>query len=267
MDENVSVRRGQVWYLKYNDAIGFEEAVGRPAVVISTNAGIPSASTIIMAYMTTSPKNSGLAVEVFSTKKRSWVLCNQIISVDRRRIIDYLCDLTESEMAKIDVALRKALALPLKRDDLDEQLDSMSKTLALAKDRIKSLEMELAVQKLMFDKAVDKIAEMKFEKAIGVPKVGEVPKVEEIEKPLDLTGLTEKFKVYDERAKKKQTSTPVAFGDKVNVNTADWKTLVEKTGMGEQTAKQIIQYREKIRKILCHHRFTCVSSRYAEDVG
>lgn len=190
MESLKEIRRGQVWYLKYNDAIGDEEAVGRPALIVSTNQGIPSATTLVMVYLTTSPRNSGLAVEVSSTKKRSWVLCNQFVSVDRRRLLDYLCDLTEPEMLKVDVALRKALELPLKRSDSDEQLDNMSKTLALAKDRIKSLEMELAVQKLMFDKAIDKIAEIQLEKAISVPKVKEVPDVEEIEKPLDLSGVS-----------------------------------------------------------------------------
>ena len=87
------IKRGEVWYLKFNDSVGFEESVGRPAVVVSSEEGLGTTPIIQVVYMTTTPKKGGSVVELFTPKKRSWALCNQIVSVDRSRFLSYLCTL------------------------------------------------------------------------------------------------------------------------------------------------------------------------------
>jgi mRNA-degrading endonuclease toxin of MazEF toxin-antitoxin module len=202
-------------------------AVGRPVLIISNNERNEKSKLLVVAYMSTSPKNMGGSLVRVVTKNRySHVICNQIQSIDKDRLTDYMCTISDSELKRVDSALRMELDLCNEDDDVED---------------VDSVKMELEILKKQYEKALEKIADLRFEKDVAVvPKAEEPPKMEEPQ--LDISGLAEKFKVYDERQKKNKVE-PVS--GKVNVNTADWRTLVEKVGMAEQTAKQLVAYRNK----------------------
>jgi mRNA interferase MazF len=57
--------------------------------------------------MTSSSKNYPTQVEVDHDKKRGWVVIDQIRTVDRKRIIKVLGDLTEKEINKVKSVLKE----------------------------------------------------------------------------------------------------------------------------------------------------------------
>jgi len=63
--------------------------------------------TIVLAPMTSSSKNYPTRVEVDHDKKRGWVVIDQIRTVDRKRIIKVLGDLTEKEINKVKSVLKE----------------------------------------------------------------------------------------------------------------------------------------------------------------
>lgn len=250
-------KRGQVWYVRGDDSFGHEEAIGRPAVIISSEDGARTSPILQMAYLTTKPRHNSISVEITSSKRRSWVLCEQLVTVDKRRLCEKLCDLAEPEMLKVELGLRTALGLSRKPSESDALLKERDEKICDLESKIAELELELTVHKKLYERALSEIVDRRFMKDISVEQpvvavedepfeVEEPPKMEEPE--LDLSGLSEKFKVYDERQKKvaeKPTKKVKVSKDKVNVNTATWEEIVKVTGIGEQTAQSIVCYRKK----------------------
>lgn len=291
----VEFKRGQVWYETYNGSMGSEMAVGRPIVIVSSDEGNTSSSVVTALYMSTTPKNIGVTVEVYSTHKRSWVLCQQVATLDKRRLTGYMCTLTESEMLRVELGLRKALGLPSgddafseKIEELEKRVSDLSDLLGEAKQKNSELELELAIQKRLYEKALDKIVEQRFEKDTATPKepeepevklsevypVMEAPKTDKVTEPIKkVAEVAEKLEVDVEalktqmgaipnktkesapkekrvrhglnRQSKPEEFLPYVKPGKVNVNTYTWYEIVANTGIGIQTAQQIVAYRKK----------------------
>lgn len=63
--------------------------------------------TIVIAPMTRSSKNYPTRVEINHDKKTGWIVLDQIRTVDRRRIIKILGNLSEKEFKKVKEVLRE----------------------------------------------------------------------------------------------------------------------------------------------------------------
>lgn len=165
------IKRGDVYYLRQDWSYGHEIAVGRPCVIVSSDFGNESETPITQVLMmTTTPRANSVTVEVHSTKKLSWVLCNQINSVDRTRLGDFMCHLTDEEMDQIDNTLAYTLGLELRDDsdnihyeeeirnleneirELEYQLEAKETT-----DLNLSLKVERDLYKKLYETALDKL--------------------------------------------------------------------------------------------------------------
>lgn len=256
LEESVKFARGQIWYVRFNDTIGGEESVGRPAVIVSAYAGVDTNTILTVVWLTKTSKSGGTNVEINSTKWRSWALCKQIVTLDKSRFMTLMCNASSEEMGKIDVALRKVLNLPMREDTDVSEYKSKNEELT---NKIYELEFELEVQKRLYEKAIGKIVDCQFTKdcANGVMKTSDWVE-EEVEEPteeLDLSGLQEAgFMRLQEKEEKNEVV-------KANINTADWKELVEKTGMPKDAAFAITGGRqrfgayEKVEDLLALDRF------------
>lgn len=232
------IQRGQVWYITYNNNFGSEMAVGRPVVVVSSNEGNETSPLVTVAYMTTTPKYSDVAVEVYSTNKRSWVLCQQIVTLDKKKLDSYMCTLSEPEMLKIDLGLKKALDLTTNDnglleqfEDLEKQVSTYSDLLGETKQKNSELEVELVVYKRLYEKALDKIVEIQFSNDTGLP-TGEVVYIP-----------NRNYKHGLRKGSKPEEFLPYKTGDTANVNTMAWYEIVANTGMANQLAMAITGYR------------------------
>jgi mRNA interferase MazF len=103
----MELRQYQIVLVNLNPTVGNEIKKTRPCVVISPNEMNRFLHTIVLAPMTSSSKNYPTRVEVDHDKKKGWVVIDQIRTVDRKRIIKVLGDLTEKEINKVKSFLKE----------------------------------------------------------------------------------------------------------------------------------------------------------------
>lgn len=192
----MEVKRGEVYYLKFNDAVGAEMGVGRPVVVVSSDEGNETSPTITVCYLTKQSKGKSVNEPVILKKAQSWVLCNQIFTVDKSRLMNPIQTLTVEEMGRVDRGLIEALGLH--KDGSEEKEDPQIEILRLQN--------ELTTYRLLYDMALKNYTELKFAKDTAPVVV--VPKVEPVVAKAEPV------------VEKKSDSV-----HKVNVNTCEWKDL------------------------------------------
>lgn len=109
------ITRGDIFYIrKHGGIVGSEQTPGRPAVVVSNEKNNKHSPTVEIVYCTTKPKEClSTHCTIRSTTVTSTVLCEQITTVDKTRIGDYIGTCTDDEMARIDTAMRISLALEM----------------------------------------------------------------------------------------------------------------------------------------------------------
>lgn len=110
-------RRGDIYYVDLNPVIGSEQGGSRPVVVIQNNSGNRHAPTLIVAMITSkTSKNVQLPTHYLlkenpALDEPSVVLLEQLRTIDKRRVREYLGRTSKREMLAIDKALVKSLSL------------------------------------------------------------------------------------------------------------------------------------------------------------
>lgn len=198
-------KRGEVYYIRYNDAIGSEQFVGRPGIIVSSDESCKLGGVVQVVYTTTQYKSYWFNPVLTSTTKRCWALCEQITTIDKVRLGNRMCTLTEEEMASIDEALRGLLALEIPEPEPSEDAARIEELEAEVLD----WQIEADCYKRMYEKAMEKLTE----KRMSEGTVAAEPEAE--------------------------------ADDRLNVNEAYWQEMVDKLGMGEALAKNIVAYRSE----------------------
>lgn len=101
-------RRGEIYYVKKGNttSTGSETWSNRHAVIVSANHINKHSNVVQIVYITTQPKSeSPTHVNISTATINRIALCEQIVAVDKTRIIEYKGHLSEKQMAKIDKAL------------------------------------------------------------------------------------------------------------------------------------------------------------------
>lgn len=127
----MEVYRGDIFYIQntgYN--VGSEQTSGRPAIVVSNDIGNKNAPVVSVVYLTTQEKKPlPTHVEVLC-KQKSTALCEQIYTVSKERLGDYVRTATEEEMRQVDIALACSL---------DIQTNSTPSTLNVSEKEVEDL--------------------------------------------------------------------------------------------------------------------------------
>lgn len=107
------IRRGDVFYIESSfSTVGSEQRAGRPAVVVSNDTNNEFSPTVEVVYLTTQPKHElPTHVEIYSLKRESIALCEQITSVAVERIGDYCGAVSNAEMSAIETAMLVSLGI------------------------------------------------------------------------------------------------------------------------------------------------------------
>ena len=108
------MKRGEIYFIErgYQEE-GSEQRAGRPAIIVSNDKCNENSSVVEVVYLTSQPKTDlPTHVDIRSTPKVSIALCEQINSIYKDRIGDYIGNATDYEMMMIDAAL--AISLDLK---------------------------------------------------------------------------------------------------------------------------------------------------------
>ena len=108
---SLEIKRGQIYLADLNPVMGSEQGGIRPVVVIQNNVGNRFSPTIIVAAITGRMKKSIPTHAKIKTGllKDSIALMEQIRTIDKCRLIEYMGEVSKAEMNGIVEALRKSI--------------------------------------------------------------------------------------------------------------------------------------------------------------
>jgi mRNA interferase MazF len=110
-------RRGDIYFADLDPTFGSEQGGRRPVLIIQNDTGNEHSPAVIIAAITSAPAKMIFPVDVIVTSHGSGlitgsrVLLNQIRTIDKRRLEDYVGRLNAAQMSQIDEAIKISLAL------------------------------------------------------------------------------------------------------------------------------------------------------------
>ena len=112
------IRRGDIYYADLSPVVGSEQGGIRPVLIIQNNVGNRHSPTVICAAITSKMNKAKLPTHIeISTRdykivKNSVILLEQIRTIDKQRLKEYVCHIDGGMMKKIDQAIMVILELP-----------------------------------------------------------------------------------------------------------------------------------------------------------
>ncbi len=107
-----TVKRGEIYYADLSPVIGSEQGGIRPVVIIQNDIGNKYSPTTIVAPIT-SKKKTRIPTHVLINnpclKCTSLILLEQIRSIDKTRLKEYIGRLTSKELKKLDLAASSSI--------------------------------------------------------------------------------------------------------------------------------------------------------------
>lgn len=103
----MEVNQYRIFLVNLDPTIGSEIRKTRPCVVISPDEMNMHLRTVVIAPLTTSSKNYPTRVNIEHSKKEGKVVLDQIRTIDKRRIVRKLGELSNKEIKEIKVVIRE----------------------------------------------------------------------------------------------------------------------------------------------------------------
>ena len=115
MKDNFVVYRGEVYYTDLSPVIGSEQGGMRPVLIVQNDIGNKHAPTTIIAPITSrftkKPLPTHLPLSNCGLAKDSIALCEQLRTIDKRRLREKMGEIGEKEKVALDKAIAISLGL------------------------------------------------------------------------------------------------------------------------------------------------------------
>lgn len=116
MREGWKYRRGDIYFANLGTGVGSEQGGTRPVLVIQNDIGNAHAPTLTVIPITSNLKKLDMPTHcVFEAnaflKGTSMVMAEQILTIDKKRIVSYAGHMTESQFEKVLETVRIHLGL------------------------------------------------------------------------------------------------------------------------------------------------------------
>ena len=113
---NKSILRGDLYYADLNPVVGSEQGGIRPVLIIQNNIGNKHSPTVIIAAITSKAMKATLPTHCILSAhagldRDSVVLLEQVRTIDKRRLKDYVGTLGQDDMQKVNTALAVSVGL------------------------------------------------------------------------------------------------------------------------------------------------------------
>jgi mRNA interferase MazF len=111
-------KRGELYYATLDPVIGSEQGGKRPVLILQNDIGNKHSPTVVVAAITSRlgkaklPTHVNLSSEKLS--KDSIVLLEQIRTIDKSRLVEYIGEVTIDEMERIEHALLVSIGMDRK---------------------------------------------------------------------------------------------------------------------------------------------------------
>lgn len=235
--------RGEIYWVRMDSGFGYEQGVGRPGVILSTNKQNTSGNTVTIAFCSKQPQKAW-EIEIEATGVTSYVKCAMINTVDKTRLGKCIGVLTGAEMKELEDTLEDYFELGYVDDATikakDKEIEALKAQIVeltgeVAREQAKNIELsakhedellsykvENAMWQKCYDKALSQLVDMKVNGDLSrkVPIKVEVPK-----QPEKLELVVEPVK--DER---------------VDINHCT-QTQLKKIGMSDGLARSVVAKR------------------------
>ena len=110
------IKRGQIWYCDLSPVVGSEQGGYRPVLILQNDIGNRYSPTTIAAVITTRKTKANLPTHVWlnaecGLPKESMVECEQVRTIDKKRLKNFMGQVSEEVMKEIDKGLKISFAL------------------------------------------------------------------------------------------------------------------------------------------------------------
>lgn len=104
------VKRGEIYYADLSPVVGSEQGGIRPVLIVQNDIGNKYSPTVIAAAITSQLSKAKLPTHIelgadIGLEKDSVVLLEQIRTLDKRRLKEKICEISQIKMAEINQAL------------------------------------------------------------------------------------------------------------------------------------------------------------------
>lgn len=116
------IKRGELYYADLSPVVGSEQGGVRPILIVQNDTGNKYSPTIIAAAVTSRltkaklPTHIEISANDFGLNKDSVILLEQIRTLDKRRLIERIGELSPVTMRKVNAALLISLGFSQKTD-------------------------------------------------------------------------------------------------------------------------------------------------------
>lgn len=113
----MQIKRGDIFYADLSPVVGSEQGGVRPVLIVQNDIGNRHSPTVICAAITSRMNKAKLPTHIeldankYQIVKNSVVLLEQIRTIDKQRLKDYVCHLDKEIMNKIDEAMKISFSL------------------------------------------------------------------------------------------------------------------------------------------------------------
>ena len=111
------IKRGEIYYADLSPVIGSEQGGIRPVLIIQNDIGNKYSPTVIIAAITSQinksklPTHFDLSSGEYGLAKDSVVLLEQLRTIDKKRLRERVCKLSDNAMQAIDYSIKVSLGL------------------------------------------------------------------------------------------------------------------------------------------------------------
>ena len=164
----MEILRGDIFYIAkhgYTQPQGSEQEAGRPAVIVSNNEANKYSRSVSVVYLTTQEKKPLPTHCEVVARTKSTALCEDVTTISKERLLDYVKSCTEEEMAKIDECLMVALGIDTQNevDVYEENANEMKFELEAAKLMHDQLQKELENKNIEIHDLLEKLKKSRSE--------------------------------------------------------------------------------------------------------
>ena len=116
-DDDLLVKRGDVFFADLSPVVGSEQGGTRPVLIIQNDIGNRFSPTVIVAAITAQIQKAKLPTHVeikankYGFERDSVILLEQLRTIDKSRLTDRITQLDAQLMEKVDIALGISLGL------------------------------------------------------------------------------------------------------------------------------------------------------------